>query len=441
MEPWQSWGVAIAIGGGLYYYYTHKEAPKPNKTRAASISDASQQPAKLTKRRTEPKLRRKTEDSTTPEISSTELASRADAAVSTATESSKKRKAAKKVPEAKTSAPAVTVAANDVDTTEEDDNKAWAQQLAQLKKGTNLAPPTRTDSRNRTVKQSAAGATPTFSSASSNGAEADDDLSPAMSPSFTAGDVSDMLEAPTPGPTTLRLTDPANPVKARQPRQQAAFQEQETKKQRQNRKKKEEARLQREAEEQQRQALLEKTRRAAREARGEPAKNGMAASKPPTNSAWAAQAAARVTEAPTVATSGSNNGPLLDTFDQDAESTASSSGALANSTAATSTVTNFDNELPSEEDQLTLAKKLSSDESGWNTVPKGRKQKKKGTELNNGVSDSVAYAPTPVEQPAAPAVKAPAPATKTQQPVTNAYASLTSGIDAGSHPDDSEWGA
>ncbi|KAG9809686.1 hypothetical protein KCU63_g21459, partial [Aureobasidium melanogenum] len=188
--------------------------------------------------------------------------------------------------------------------------------------------------------------------------------------------------------------------------------------QRQNRKKVEERRLQREAEEKERQVLLENQRRTAREARGEPAKNGIPVSKPLTSSAWAADVASRVTQAPAVAVTG-ESAPLLDTFEQ-----STSNGA-------------------SEEDQLRLAKQISQDDSGWNTVPKGKKQQKKkaavvGSEDSN-TSDAGSVVNAPIEK-AAPLPKVTAPAPKAAVASTNGFSSLyDSGYDAGSHPDDSQW--
>ncbi|KAF1356714.1 hypothetical protein BDV97DRAFT_278952, partial [Delphinella strobiligena] len=202
------------------------------------------------------------------------------------------------------------------------------------------------------VNQSAANLTPNLSSASSNAGYADDDLTPARSSALAAGDVSDMLEPTATGPSVLRLTESSRPAKANKQRQQTAAQEADTKKQRQNRKKVEERQAQREAEEKERLVLLEQQRRTAREARGEPAKNGVPASKPPAVSAWAVKAAARATQPPAQEITGGSGSAgtsgLLDTFDK-----------------------------PSEEEQMRIATKLSEDESGWNTVPKGKKQKKK----------------------------------------------------------------
>jgi len=416
MEPWQSWAVALIGAAAVYYYYFQHGKPVANRTRSASVSDFVAPQPKAARRRDSTKPKPKSEVTKATGVTLPELSVQSgDDSTTKVSDGSKKRKAGKKQSVAPapslTPAPAPKRQELDDDVAQEEDNKAWAQQLASLKKGTSLAPPTRTDSRNRTVKQSSK----TFSSASSNAADADDDLTPSMSPSLAAGDVSDMLEPAAAGPSVLRLTGSSKPTKANQARQ-APVQQEETKKQRQNRKKVEERRLEREAEEKERQTLLETQRRTAREARGEPAKNGIP-SQAPTSSAWAADVAKRVIQAPAVAVTG-ESAPLLDTFDQGASN---------------------------EEDQLRLAKQISQDDSGWNTVPKGKKQQKKkapvvGSEDSN-TSDAGSVVNAPIEK-VAPLPKVTAPAPKAAASSTNGYSSLyDSGYDAGSHPDDSQWAA
>lgn len=416
MEPWQSWAVALIGAAAVYYYYVQHGKPVANRTRSASVSDFVAPQPKAARRRDSTKPKPKSEATKATAVTLPELSVQSgDDSTTKVSDGSKKRKAGKK--QSAAPAPSLTPAAApkrqelDDDVAQEEDNKAWAQQLASLKKGTSLAPPTRTDSRNRTVKQSSK----TFSSASSNAADADDDLTPSMSPSLAAGDVSDMLEPAAAGPSVIRLTGSSKPTKTNQSRQ-APVQQEETKKQRQNRKKVEERRLEREAEEKERQVLLETQRRTAREARGEPAKNGIP-SQAPTSSAWAADVAKRVVQAPAVAVTG-ESAPLLDTFDQSASN---------------------------EEEQLRLAKQISQDDSGWNTVPKGKKQQKKkapvvGSEDSN-TSDAGSVINAPIEK-AAPLPKVTAPAPKAAVSSTNGYSSLyDSGYDAGSHPDDSQWAA
>lgn len=412
-----SWGIALGFAGLVYFYYTSLNKPQVNKTRAASFSSATQPPVKPAKKREENRAKPKTQTGASSGIevpSLNALTGNGDSSTSGVETGKKGRKGAKKQQTTQSAAPvaAVKAAVKSVisgSAPEEDDqaevDRAWAQNLAALKKGTSLAPPSRTDSRNRTVKQSSAN----FSSASSNAADADDDLTPALSPALAAGGVSDMLEPASSGPSVLRLTESSKPVKAQQQRQQTT-ETAESKKQRQNRQKVEERRIQREAEEKERQVLLENQRRTAREARGEPARNGIAPAKAPTASEWAVRAATRATQPPaeTVTSSNTANGGLLDTF--------------------------------SEEDQMTMAKKLSEDESGWNTVPKGKKKQKKASDfIESNESEAAPIAPTP----APVAAPTPAPVSKPVETRSNGFPSSfdTSSYDAGSHPEDSQWSA
>jgi hypothetical protein len=232
---------------------------------------------------------------------------------------------------------------------------------------------------------------------------------------LNSGDVSDMLEPTPSGPSSIRLTAPINPQKQRAPKQ-AKEEIVESKKARQNRKKVEERRIQREAEEKERKALEERQRRTAREARNEPAKNGIPVTRAPANNSWNA--------APTTAgavVNGASHGPLLDTFD--AESTGSSTGGLENSTAATSTT---------EDAQVAQAVKESEDESGWTTVSVAKKQPKARAESSGEA--------TPVEQPQ-PKAKAKANAPLPPKPSTFANVSKPTGFAALDVDDPSNWDA
>ncbi|OAK98953.1 hypothetical protein IQ06DRAFT_25470 [Phaeosphaeriaceae sp. SRC1lsM3a] len=217
-----------------------------------------------------------------------------------------------------------------------------------------------------------------LSTASSTaGADADDDLSPIASPSGNAvkapsgRDVSDMLGPRSGSPSVLSIKPADKPARAPKPQAVKAEAPSESKKARQNRKKAEEAKAAREEEEKQRQALLEKQRRTAREARGEPAKNGLTAAKAPASNAWTT-----VPSRGAVQPASATTGQLLDTFD--AASTASSSAT--NGTAPTpDSLSNsgYTNAALSEEEQVKLA---LEDTTAWETVAKGKKQKKKAGE-------------------------------------------------------------
>ncbi|KAK3672600.1 hypothetical protein LTR78_007412 [Recurvomyces mirabilis] len=380
MDAWQSaqsWiGFSGVVGALAAYYYYSQQHKAPRRGSIAGL------PGKRLEQETRNK---KVERDTQP------------AKHGGAKDASKKRKAPKKVPAPVQETPAVVIQSPERDDKEEMSNRQFAEQMAKARKGANLSAPKGKEQRQRTVKQGSAQDTPVTSSTSSQDeADADDDSLPSDTPANNAGDVSDMLEPVAKGPSTLRLTASNQPEKQRAVRQQKQ-EEVETKKQRQNRQKKEQQRVEREAEEKDRKVLEEKQRRAAREARGEPAKNGLGASKAPTSSAWTPSKSAQQ-NGETVNGNGHANGPLLDTFD--AESTASSTGGMEASTAATSTTDAepTEREFPSgklsEDQQMAIAMKQSEDESGWTTV--ALPQKKKGKKAS-GES-------TPVES-SAPAVK------------------------------------
>jgi hypothetical protein len=431
MEPWQSWGLALAIGGGMAYYYSKDKQPKELARRLSSVSEPQQ--TTTAKRRQEKaaprektvaaKVVEKASDAANvvAEASSTAVASAQQVVTNTKKKAKagktsgqqKEQSSAKAAPQKpaaqQSQAPAVE---EDDDDDEDMDTKEWARQLEARKTGVSLSAPSSNTQATRTRK----------TNARENGA--------------TAGDVSDMLEPSAPGPSVMRITGEQKEKKQNAPRVEAA---QETKKQRQNRRKVEEARIAREEDERVRQGLLEKQRKAAREARGEPAKNGLAATTAPASSAWS--------ESNKPSTQVSNGAvaqsqPLLDTFDQDAASTASSNDAATNVTTP-ATVASAAADLPSEETQLEMLNEMN----GWNEVSTSKKGKKKGTATES----------TATEQPAAPVakenknstysavstselVKGPAPskpAAARSAPSTNGYAALETRERV--HPEDDEW--
>jgi len=406
-------GFAVLAGGigGYYYYTTKRTQPAAAGTRRRSTNDFKSKPDR--------RLSVQQREGAQPVASSEKQEKQSDAT------SSKKKKAAKKQTQPQQNPkvePTPEVVVHDDKPERESDISIaqFAQQMTQARQGSKLAAPKGKESRVKTVKQGKARDTPIFSSESSQaggetGAEADDDFSPAASPALNSGDVSDMLEPTPSGPTSIRLTAPTNPQKQRAPKQ-AKEEIVESKKARQNRKKVEERRIQREAEEKDRKALEERQRRTAREARNEPAKNGIPVARAPASNSW--------TAAPTTAgaaVNGASNGPLLDTFD--AESTGSSTGGLENSTAATSAT---------EDAQVAQAVKESEDESGWTTVSVAKKQPKARAESSGEA--------TPVEQPQ-PKAKAKANAPLPPKPSTFANVSKPTGFAALDVDDPSNWDA
>ncbi|EUC44586.1 hypothetical protein COCMIDRAFT_97851 [Bipolaris oryzae ATCC 44560] len=178
-------------------------------------------------------------------------------------------------------------------------------------------------------------------------------------------DVSDMLGERSVSPSVVSIKPSEKPAKSVKAQTQKAEVAQETKKQRQNRKKAEEAKAAREEEEKQRKALEEKQRRTAREARGEPAKNGQQ-SKPPASNPWTEVPSRGAVQPPKSAPTGQ----LLDTFEAPTPAPAATAPAPTNGKNTTSGPYNS---LPSEEEQLRLA----MEDSAWTTVPKGGKTKRK----------------------------------------------------------------
>ena len=359
-----SWALfGTIVGVGVWYYYPRQQQQRPVRSR-----EEPQQSTNRRKVKGEQDDRSKTARSGTPDTNASRSTG-GPVPTKQSSENLRKRKAP-------TSQSAPTYAQVTKEEPAEDDmnTKKWAESMMKTQKGHEISATKSKDARIKTVKQSSALHTPLLSSGSS---QADDDTSPAPSPALvSSGDVSDMLEPVSSGPSSLRVTAPNKPQKekvARQPKEEVV----ETKKQRQNRKKVEERRSQREAEEDERRKLQENQRRMAREARGEPAKNGMGIAKPPSVSAWSTSAPTTgMTTVPTI--NGNATAPLLDTFD--AESMSSSNGGPEPSTGPTSTSsggpTQWDQDLPSEEEQMAYAMKQSEDESGWTTVAQPKKQKK-----------------------------------------------------------------
>jgi hypothetical protein len=238
-----------------------------------------------------------------------------------------------------------------------------------------------------------------FNTATSAGTDASDDSSSASSPVRAAPkapsgrDVSDMLSSSGAAPNVLSIKASDKPAKASKPKAQKVETPQETKKQRQNRQKVEAQKAQREEDEKQRQIMLEKQRRTAREARGEPAKNGVAA-KLPSNNPWAGQSSGGAVQAPSSVPSGQ----FLDTFDATSTTSSSATNGTINTPDTASNSGSY-NGLPSEEEQLRLA----MEDSAWTTIPKGGK-KQKTTQVDE--SNTLSAAPVqPAKAAQAPQVK------------------------------------
>ncbi|KAL8759632.1 MAG: hypothetical protein Q9184_003557 [Pyrenodesmia sp. 2 TL-2023] len=403
LEPWQSWAIVAVGATGAYFYYSRTGNKRRGRGRTPIIPN-------LTKRRNSPRrgssadagsvgsgVRSKTRSEKGENRVDTGAAQVASSSIPPSSNGkTKKRKGGKPEPAQVAQSSAVDVppvtAADDGE--DEMDNREFAKQMSGLKTGSSTAK--KDISRSQTKKQGKQAELPLnsfnalasntngasnpnmkdFSNASSTtGADADDDLSPVASPSFgaqhqtaTSGDISDMLEAPSKGPSVLRLTEVEEPK--RQSRPQKIAQETETKKQRQNRRKNEEKKLARDQTEKERRVLLEKQLRVAREAEGRPAKNGVAA--PVASNAWS-KPSASIT-APQQASSPMPNGQLLDTFDESATVVPNGRSHDSQNMPA-SDIKTWHKEVPTEEEQMRLLSEMDGS-GGWNTVSKGGKKKK-----------------------------------------------------------------
>ncbi|KAL8860895.1 MAG: hypothetical protein Q9178_002650 [Gyalolechia marmorata] len=399
LEPWQSWILFGAGVSGAWIYYSRRDSKRRGRGGAPQAPN-------LTKRRPSQHRSSSTEagsGSANPGQKNQPIPAREPEAPSSsaagpnknAKVKNRKGRNAKSSQLAQSSAVDVVTpqdAGGDRQDAQEEaiDDREFAKQMSGLKTGSTLAP--NVGSKSKTKKQGkqadlplnsfnalasasngASGSKDLSNASSTTGADADDDLSPSTSPQLgstqaaSSGDVSDMLEAPTKGPSVLRLTGVEEPK--RQTRPQKVFQEAETKKQRQNRRKKEEQKAAREEAERERRVLLEKQLRSSREAEGRPAKNGMGSA--PAANAWSKPSMNNVNSSsapPSVP-----NGSLLDTFDDGAKPTVHDDARQQRDTAAKDMKARQNDGL-SEEEQLRILSEIEGD-GGWNTVTAGKKRK------------------------------------------------------------------
>jgi hypothetical protein len=295
------------------------------------------------------------------------------------------------------------------------DNREFARQLANIKQGTILNAPKKSDEkRQKSVRQSRAqiiddnaGQSKVSAPSSTAGVDADDDESLTPSPEIKAADasgVSDMLEAKATGPSVLRLTDtdkakPKKEKKAKEPEKV------ETKKQRQNRQKAEAAKALREETEKHRKTDMEAQRRQARIAEGRAAKDGSAfMAQAQQQSAWTGNGA-NGSSAGSNATNATNGEFLpvqpLDTFDtssytdvsapKSATPSKKSAAPVKSAPVKSNPADSWIATLPSEEEQMELLR----GEEEWNTVTTKKVSKKKKEAVAESPIDSE---PTVVQQ-------------------------------------------
>lgn len=303
------------------------------------------------------------------------------------------------------------------------DNREFARQLANIKQGTTLNAPKKSDEkRQKSVKQSRAqviddkvNEIKVSAPSSTAGVDADDDESESASPEIKATDasgVSDMLEPKASGPSVLRLTD-TDKAKTKKEKKAKEPEKTETKKQRQNRQKAEAAKALREATEKARKVDMEAQRRQARIAEGRAAQDGSTfTTQAVQSSAWAGNGA-NGTSAPSNAANGSFL-PVqpLDTFETGSYTDVSlpaKNEAAAPAKPAPSTKSNAADSwiatLPSEEEQMELLR----DEEAWNTVSTKKTNKKKKQGAAAAATETATDSESATAQPK-PTVKTSTPA-------------------------------
>ena len=412
-----SWAIVGIVGLGAAYYYSQSGKSKRGRGHVPLLVSGEQSQRHGSDLRNDSKDKRKKKGklSDTSDQPGSDVAEASSPSVQTDTNgTAKKRKGGKKQPSKLAQSSAVEISAEQVAGAENEiaedegmDNAEFARQLSGLKTGTSLKKPATQNEIKKTKKQGSqsmngsafktngvASSQDMSTASSTTGADADDDLSPAISPDLRANqattpfstDVSDMLEPAPKGPSILRITEPINPQAIRQPKTQKAAQVPETKKQRQNRQKNEEKKAMREQAERERRTLLEKQLRTAREAEGRPAKNGLGPSQQPSTNAWDKPAGVATDSAgPAIPQSSVS---LLDTFD-DVPATAPnprSTNGRANGISIDEKAWN--NDLPSEEEQMRIITEMDSD-NPWSTVAKGGKSKKKSSAAITANKDTI----------------------------------------------------
>ncbi|KAI5370731.1 hypothetical protein Slin15195_G016040 [Septoria linicola] len=357
MDTAAKYAVIVAAGAGLVWYYTSTDK-KPQK--AAVVQDVKKESKKAVR-----KVQNYAEkvSKAASSLNATETLESLD---KTAQTGSKKRKANAQASAQSKAAPA---AERDDDEAIDQSTRQFAEQMRQARQGVDVKKSDRGETRVKTVKpKNTQVASPVLSSECSQAAE--DEWAPAAgSPVHNTTGIDDMLEKEAPGPNSLRITAPTQPVKEKVNKQKKE-EVVETKKQRQNRKKREEKQAAAADDRREQKVLEEQQRRTARIARNEPAKNGTAVAPAPVNNPWSeqnAQAEAQVVTA-------SNQTQLLDTFDVDSNS--SSNAGEANSTAATSTTDQVPGAISVDEGDLEKVIQESNRDDGWTDVKTSKKAKK-----------------------------------------------------------------
>ncbi|PYI29584.1 hypothetical protein BP00DRAFT_230581 [Aspergillus indologenus CBS 114.80] len=393
MNPYISWALLLVVAGGLGWYYNGPSPKVKAPIKAITEKVESAPVVKKQKRKT----KKSSEASPAPSKSVEEqpAAQTTGSQVEEQDEEIDRKELAKRFNAVKNGIPAQT--------------SAPTSKSAKKKKSKGALPQLENDERSASRVSTR--------TSSTTGADADDDLSPAGSPVVnatvpSAGYISDMLEAPAPGASVLRVTGAA-PAEAQKKKTQS-FKQVETKKQRQQRLKNEARKQEVQEAEAQRRKLLEKQLHTAREAeRREAAKSTPTA---PQTNAWqtkAAPSATNGTSQPAVAP----KVELLDTFEPVAP--------------ASKPAKEWDQGLPSEEEQMRLLG-AENGQDQWTTVSSKKIKKKSGKTDESEVSAS--------ESQPTPAAPSPAPV-EPKVKVTPTYLPDILRSNQKGHPLDSDWAA
>jgi type II secretory pathway pseudopilin PulG len=272
---------------------------------------------------------------------------------------------------------------------------------------------------------------PSSSTGADGSAEPTPDASPIIAPADTTG-VADML-APTPtGPGVLRLVDTQeDKPKATNSKPNEV---KETKKQRQNRRKAEELKAAREAAEVERKKLEEVQRRTARVAEGRPARDGTQSTMVFGKQAWNSDNSSKSAMTP------SSSFEILDTdsIDNDEAAPVSTPApapvAAAPKTKSLKVDDSWMSELPSEEEQMKMAKA----DAEWSTVTtKASRKSKKDAPAQDASAPAAASAPVEPVALATPKASSESRPSKALKP-TGSFAALSTPTDAADE-EEVEW--
>ncbi|KAL4989291.1 hypothetical protein BDW68DRAFT_156979 [Aspergillus falconensis] len=395
MNPYISWAIVLVVAGSLGWYYSEVNTKPKSPAKAVLEKTESVAPTKKQKRKAKK----------SPEPSSASV--------------SEKPTFEFKAPE------------EDEIPDEEIDKKELAKRFTAVKSGTSSAQFASGESKSQKKKSKAAAklepnngersaSRVSTRTSSTTGADADDDLSSAGSPRVNptaAGYVSDMLEAPAPGASVLRVTGNIDSSSQKKKAKAEKFKEVETKKQRQQRQKNEARKQEVKAAEEERRKLLEKQLHTAREAERREASKSVAANA--AANAWAPKSTNgthRSSQSPQPAQAPKVE--LLDTFEPSSASTKSPA-----------TSQQWNQGLPSEEEQMRILG-AGNGEDTWTTVGTKKPKKKGGKTDESEASASESQATRTAPAPGQPKVK-----------ITPTYLPDILRSDKKGHPLDSDWAA